>query len=69
MTVKEAIEVLFRDRHYLEPDVLRSLQDIYLCASAARYGQAYESQWADDPAFYSEHDVADCEADNAEGAQ
>jgi hypothetical protein len=69
VTVTEAVEVLFRNRHHLTPDVLRSLQDIYLCASAARYGQAYESQWVDAPVFYSEHDVADCEAGDAEGAQ
>ena len=65
MTVQEAVEVLFAERHHLGPDVLRSLQGIWDCASAARYGEPYE-RWGYDPEFYAAHDTAECE-DDAEG--
>jgi hypothetical protein len=64
MTVQQAIEVLFAERHNLSPDALRSLRDIWDCASAARYGEPYEP-WEFDPEFYAAHDAAECEQDNA----
>lgn len=64
--VADAIEVLFRTRHHLTPDVLRSLQSIYLCASAARYGEPHETGWTEDAEFYAAHDVSECEQENAE---
>jgi hypothetical protein len=60
MSVQEAIDVLFEHRHHLDPDVLRSLRDIWDCASAARYGEPYET-WDTDPEFYATHDTAECE--------
>src|SRR5262245_46228897 len=51
ITVDEAVEVLFHWRHTLTPDLLRSLQNIYLCASAARYGAPHETDWVEDPEF------------------
>jgi len=62
MTVAQAIEVLFRHRHHLDPSALRSLRDIWDCASAARYGEPYET-WDPDPEFYATHDTATCEED------
>jgi hypothetical protein len=63
MTVQEAVGVLFARRHHLGPDVLRSLQDIWACASAARYGGPYEA-WDFDPEFYATHDTTECEGEN-----
>jgi hypothetical protein len=65
--VYAAVEVLAHYRHSLTPDVLRSLADIWVCASAARWGRPYETWWLDmdDPevaALYTGHDVAACEA-------
>jgi hypothetical protein len=64
MTPDEAVDVLFRERHRLAPDILRSLQDIWNCASAARYGEPCED-WAYGTEFYAGHDTADCEDDGA----
>jgi hypothetical protein len=61
MSVQEAIDVLFSHRHHLTPDALRSLQDIWACGSAARYGEPYETWFTDDPEFYATHDIAECE--------
>jgi len=66
--VAGAIDVLFRHRHELTPDALRSLQDIWACGSAARYGQPYETWFTDDLEFYANHDTATCEAENGEQA-
>jgi hypothetical protein len=63
VSVQEAIAVLFQQRHQLTPDVLRSLQDIWACGSAARYGEPYETWFFDDPEFYATHDTAACEQD------
>ena len=60
-SIVEAVDVLFQHRHNLTPDVLRSLQDIYVCACAARYGEDYESGWLDE-ADFANHDVSECEA-------
>ena len=60
--ITEALDILFYARHHLEPDTLRSLQNIYLCASAARYGEPHEAGWVEDAEFYATHDVAECEA-------
>jgi hypothetical protein len=61
MSVQQAIEVLSEHRHRLTPDALRSLQDIWACASAALYGEPYETWFTDDPEFYATHDTAECE--------
>jgi len=58
--VYNAVEVLFRYRHLLPNDVLRSVQSIYGCTSAARFGEEYEPMPGAD--FYREHDTAKCEA-------
>jgi hypothetical protein len=65
MTAQEAIEVLFAERHSLGPDVLRSIQHIWHCASAARYDGPYEA-WDYGPDFYADHDTAECEDDTAD---
>jgi len=65
--ITEAVDVLFRNRHHLAPDALRSLQSIYLCASAARYGEPHEAGWLEDAEFYAAHDVAGCEEDDQPG--
>ncbi len=62
-----AIEVLFRNRHELPPDALRSLGSIWMCASAARYGGHYEPFWEDSAEFYAEHDVLKCEEESGPG--
>lgn len=62
--VYEAVEVLFAYRHHLPNDVLRSLQGIYLCASAARFGEFYETWWVEDASLIRDHNTADCEAEN-----
>jgi hypothetical protein len=62
ITVHDAVEVLFAQRHDLPPDVLRSLADIWVCASAARYGEPHEPFWED--AEFTGHDLAACEAES-----
>lgn len=62
--VTEAVNLLFRARHHLTPDVLRSLASVWECGSAARYGAPHERFWELDPSFYTDHDVAECEAEN-----
>lgn len=54
-----ATEILSRHRHILPSDVLRTLQGIYCCASAARFGELYETWWIERD--LSTHDVARCE--------
>ncbi|MDN5918072.1 MAG: hypothetical protein L0I76_23745 [Pseudonocardia sp.] len=56
--VIEAVDLLFRVRHDLTPDVLRSLASIWTCASAARYGAPHERFWELDAEghFYDEHE-------------
>jgi hypothetical protein len=63
ISVHDAVEVLFANRHTLPNDVLRSLANIWICASAARFGEPYETYWwdADSPRF-RDHDVPRCEA-------
>lgn len=63
--VYAAVEVLYAARHRLDPDVLRSLAGIYVCASAARYHEPYEAFWED--ADWAAHDTAECEADGQAG--
>jgi len=60
-TVYEAVAVLFAARHTLPSDVLRSLQDIWICASAARFGEPYEG-WEVDAQAYRDHNVVACES-------
>ena len=64
----DAIDVLYRHRHELDPSALRSLQDIWACASAARYGQPYETWFTEDAEFFATHDTAACETENDEQA-
>lgn len=66
-TVREAADVLFRERHRIDADIIRTLADIWACASAAAYGEPHETWFTDDPAFYAAHDTAACEADNLAG--
>lgn len=68
--VYEAVELLFRHRHNLAPDVLRSLADIWSCASAARYGEPHEEFWTAlaEEGFYGTHDTAECESVRMDGA-
>ncbi len=58
-----AASVLFRARHQLPPDLLRTLADIWTCGSAAGYGEPHERFWElnDDADFYVAHDVEMCE--------
>lgn len=66
--VSQAVDVLFAHRHTLPPDVLRSMQDIWTCASAARSGEPFEVRtWAEIRAEIAAHDTAACERDNAHG--
>jgi hypothetical protein len=60
--VYPAVEVLFRERHRLPSDVLRSLAGIWTCASAARYGEPHERFWEDED--FTGHDPAACEAES-----
>lgn len=66
--IYEAANLLFRHRHNLAPDVLRTLACVWQCASAARYGEPHEEFWADQDDFYAGHDVDECEADNQAAA-
>lgn len=50
--------------HRLSPDTLRTIRNVWVCASAARYGRLVETGWVEDPDAYSEHDASDCEADD-----
>src|SRR5581483_7664097 len=52
----QAVSILHQHRHHLTPDILRTIQDIWVCASAARYGAPYETGWAEDPDAYRDHD-------------
>jgi hypothetical protein len=65
--VVAATDRLFANRHHLPPDILRSLEGLLFCASAARYGQPYERFWEhggwSDEAFTAHH-TACCEAEN-----
>ena len=63
--VVAAVDLLFRYRHELDPSMLRSLQNIWHCASAARYGRPYED-WDYGPEFYATHDD-DCGAEGDTG--
>lgn len=62
--VIEAVNLLFRARHHLTPDVLRSLASVWECGCAARYGAPHERFWELDPSFYTDHDVVECETEN-----
>ena len=62
--VYAAVEILFTARHRLPGDVIRSLDCILFCASAALYGQA--EGFEHEPAEYAEHDSRECEADEDE---
>lgn len=64
----EAANLLFRHRHNLAPDVLRTLASVWQCGSASRYGEPHEEFWADQDDFYAGHDVDECEAENQAGA-
>jgi hypothetical protein len=59
-----AVELLFTARHRLPGDVIRSLDSIQFCASAALY-RAPEG-FEHDPSEYTEHDTAECEAEDTQ---
>lgn len=63
--IRAAVDVLFAHRHSLPGDVLRSLQSVYVCASAAKYGRPYEEGWLD-PEEFASHDVSECESGDGE---
>lgn len=63
---QQAAAVLYRHRHRLTPNILRTIQDVWVCASAARYGEPYETWWVEDLGRYLDHDVAKCEADDSD---
>jgi len=63
MNVREATKVLFANRHSLPLGIIRSLADIYICATGARYGEPHETGWPD-PGQFRSHDTAECEADS-----
>ena len=69
LTPSDAVAVFFAGRHSLAPDILRSLQDMWVCASAARYGKPYETWQLGDPDAYRTHDVAACDAENDQPAR
>jgi hypothetical protein len=55
ISLYDAIELLFVHRHVIPSDALRSLQDIYTCASANRFnGEPYETWWME-PAHFRKH--------------
>lgn len=68
--VREAVNLLHRCRHELEPDVLRTLAEAWACASAARYGEPHEEFWTElaEDGFYAAHDVGECEDLPVDGA-
>ena len=45
MSVYDAAEVLFEHRHDLPSDILRTIQNVWTCASQARFGEPYEAFW------------------------
>jgi len=55
--VAAAVEVLHAWRHRLGPEVMRSLAEVWRCASAARYGEPVGEPWADQQ-VWSGHRVA-----------
>lgn len=62
--LRQAAAVLYLHRHRLSPGILRTIQNVWVCASAARYGGPLGTGWAEDPDACSEHDVSECEADD-----
>ena len=64
ITPRQAVDILFAARRTLTPDILRSLRDTWLCASAARYGAPYES-WEYDASADRDHDMAACETESS----
>lgn len=69
LTPSDAVTLLFAARLTLAPGILRSLQDIWVCASAARYGEPYETWQLGDLDAYRTHDVAAREAENDQPAR
>lgn len=52
---------LWAERHFLPTDVLRSLADIWICASAVRMPQTPPDRfWDDDPHLFAAHDTVSC---------
>jgi hypothetical protein len=64
--ITAAVDVLYRHRHALPNDVLRSLQSIWACASAARFGEPYERFWIGLEDSIREHNTAECEEPDLE---
>lgn len=64
-----AADLLFEVRHELPPDVMRTLADVWTCASAARYGEPHERFWEPDEELgdpFSDHDTAECAGESAD---
>ncbi|MBN9758875.1 hypothetical protein Ae406Ps2_3009c [Pseudonocardia sp. Ae406_Ps2] len=61
--VVAAADLLFEMRHHLTPDVIRTLAEVWTCASAARYGAPQERFWEPDTAGdpFADHDTFSCE--------
>jgi hypothetical protein len=62
--VYAAVDLLFKCRHQLPPDVLRSLGSIWGCGLVARYGFPNEELCIDTEEL-EQHDIAECERENA----
>ncbi|MCA1704281.1 MAG: hypothetical protein LC808_13875, partial [Actinobacteria bacterium] len=56
-----AVDCLFRHRHQLANDTLRTLQGVWSCASAARFGEPYEDFIRAES--IAAHNTAECEDD------
>lgn len=53
---------LWTYRHDLPPDVLRTLADIWLCATASRWpGSPPNRFWDNDPEVFTRHDTIHCD--------
>lgn len=63
VTTYEAVEVLYRNRHNLPSDLIRTLQAIWICRSAAYYQGPGEKFWEDFD--WSIHNVGQCEAEDS----
>jgi hypothetical protein len=68
LSIYDATEVLFTNRHRLPSDILRTLANIYTCASGAKYGAPHETWWME-PEFFENHDAAYCEAEGYPNAE
>ncbi|ALE86606.1 hypothetical protein [Pseudonocardia sp. HH130629-09] len=60
-TLPADLSELWVHRHLLPADVLRTLADVWICASAVRMpAVAPDRFWDDDPGFFARHDTVTC---------